>query len=88
MYGRRAAAMCRSLTRSPCWETQVCSPEADLPPLILPVVVTDINIAPETVSPPLILPVVVEESSVAPAVGLIELEFQSAGLLSVRVSTR
>ena len=47
-------------------ETQVYSPEADLPPLILPVVVTDINVAPETVSPPLILPVVVEESSVAP----------------------
>ena len=49
--------------------TQVCSPEADLPPLILPVVVTDINITPETVSPPLILPVVVEESSVAAAAG-------------------
>ena len=51
---------------------QVCSPEADLPPLILPAVVTDISVAPETVSPPLILPVVVEEVSVAPA-GLIEL---------------
>ena len=51
----------------------MCSPEADLPPLILPVVVTDINVAPETVSPPLILPVVVEESSVALAAGLIEL---------------
>ena len=54
-------------------ETQVCSPEADLPPLILPVVVTDISVAPETVSLPLILPVVVEESSIAPVAGLIEL---------------
>ena len=54
-------------------ETQVCSPEADLPPLILPVVVTDISVAPETVSPPLILSVVVEEGSVAPMAGLIEL---------------
>ena len=54
-------------------ETQMGSPEANLPPLILPVVVTDINVAPETVSPPLILRVVVEESSVAAAAGLIEL---------------
>ena len=54
-------------------ETQVRSPEADLPPLILPVVATDISVAPDTVSPPLILPVVVEDSSVAPVAGLIEL---------------
>ena len=52
-------------------ETQVCSPEEDLPPLILPAVVTDISVAPETVSLPLILPVVVEEGSVV--AGRIEL---------------
>ena len=53
-------------------ESRVCSPEAELPPLILPVVVADISVAPETVSPPLIFPVVVEESSVAPVEELIE----------------
>ena len=54
-------------------EIQVCSPEAELPPLILPVVVEEINDAPEPESPPLILPVVVENSSVAPVEVLIEL---------------
>ena len=51
----------------------VCSPEAGLPPLILPVVVEEISDAPEPESPPLILPVVVEDSSVAPVEELIEL---------------
>ena len=51
----------------------VCSPEAELPPLILPVVVEEINDAPEPESLPLILPVVVEDSSVAPVEELIEL---------------
>ena len=46
-------------------ELQVCSPEAELPPLILPVVGGDISAAPEPDSPPLILPVVVGENSVA-----------------------
>ena len=54
-------------------ELPVCSPEAELPPLILPVVVEEISDAPEPKSPPLILPVVVEESSVAPVEELIEL---------------
>ena len=43
------------------------------PPLILPVMVTDISVAPETMSPPLTLPVVVEEGSIALAAGWIEL---------------
>ena len=37
-------------------EVPVCSPEAELPPLILPVVVEEISDAPEPESPPLILP--------------------------------
>ena len=54
-------------------EILVWSPEAELPSLILPVVVEEISDAPEPESPPLILPVVVEDSSIAPVEELIEL---------------
>ena len=54
-------------------DSPVCLPEAELPPLILPVVVEGISNAPEPESLPLILPVVVEDSSIAPVVEMIEL---------------
>ena len=54
-------------------ELPVCSPKAELLPLILPVVVEEISDAPEPESPPLIVPVVVEDSSITPVEELIEL---------------
>ena len=47
-------------------ELPVCSPKAELLPLILPVVVEEISDALEPESPPLIVPVEVEDNSVAP----------------------
>ena len=60
-------------------DSPVCSPEAELPPLILPVVVEEISDAPEPESPPLILPVVVEDSSIAPVEEMIELGTTAMG---------
>ena len=70
---RRHVSFADGLTMLGNTELPVCSPKAELLPLILPVVVEEISDAPEPESPPLILPVVVEDNSVVPGEELIEL---------------
>ena len=65
-------------------ELQVCSPDAELPPLILAVGVEEISAAPEPGSPPLIMLVVVREDGVAPVEELIALVPSALGSLRSR----